>query len=242
MTAPKIITDTKLFCCGDLHGHYAELVDLFDTLHTEAGLVDERDTVIFLGDYVDGGPETKQVLDWCMEQDKKHSQWYFLKGNHEDLLLDALLYQEKIYGSYYLWWNQGGRETAQSFLPKDASEYDRAIMQSTEFITPEYLIWLHQRPLMYTTPEYIFVHAGLRPEVALEKQSREDMLWIRDEFIDSEYDFGKTVVYGHTAGKEPVVGFQKVCIDTMRHNKGKLTAVELGTEMRFYQQIARKGE
>lgn len=118
----------KLFAIGDVHGHWQELYGLMTRLINNASLRPERDTVVFLGDLVDGGPDTRRVVEWCMEMSTRYPHWVFLKGNHCDLMLDALRYNERIYGSYDLWWMQGGRETARSYMPQDASPYDRAIM------------------------------------------------------------------------------------------------------------------
>lgn len=222
-----------IFAVSDVHGHFDELIGLFDTLYNDAGLDNDRDTVVFLGDLVDGGPKTKQVLDWCMEKDKRDN-WIFLKGNHEDMLLDAVMKNTR----FELWFYQGGQKTLESFLPHMTSPW---AVQPADYITKEYLAWLYARPLMYIDDEHIFVHAGLRPEVPLNEQRREDMLWIRDEFSNSEYDFGKTIIYGHTPHREPLVGYQKLGIDTMHHDRGKLTAVELGKEWKFYHQVAGKG-
>lgn len=231
---------SKLFAVGDIHGHFAELTELFETLFNQAGLKPESDTVVFLGDYVDGGPTTKQVVEQLIAWQEQYPHWVFLKGNHEDLMLDALVYNFKKYGDYYIWWNQGGRATAHSYLPTDASNYDRAIMQPKEFIPTEHLSWIHGLPLTYALAGYQFVHAGFAPRIGLGGQTEEDMLWIREAFINSDWDFdGMRVVFGHTPFHEPVVMPNKIGIDTMFHNYGKLTAVELDTlnpwsEPRFY--------
>src|SRR4051794_22647443 len=191
----------KLFAIGDCHGHFNELSGLMHHLINDADLRPERDTVVFLGDLVDGGPDTRKVVTWCMTMAERYSHWVFLKANHEDLMLDALRYNSRIYGSYDLWWNQGGRATAYSYysyLPKDGTRYERAIAQPLDYIPAAHLDWLEARPLYHETDRYIFVHAGLRPGIPLAEQTREDMLWIREPFLDSSYDFGKRVIVGHT--------------------------------------------
>jgi serine/threonine protein phosphatase 1 len=241
---------SKLFAIGDIHGHVTELNELMATLMREAQLEPEVDTVVFLGDYVDGGPATKQVIDQLMAWQKQFPRWVFLKGNHEDLMLDALVYNFKKYGDYYIWWNQGGRATAHSYLPSDASDYDRAIMQPKEYIPTDHLEWIHSLPLTYGIDGYQFVHAGFAPRIGLDGQREEDMLWIREAFINSDWDFdGKRVVFGHTPFEQPLVMPNKIGIDTMFHDFGKLTAVELDplnsqAEPKFYasQAVAGQGE
>lgn len=239
----------RLFAIGDIHGQWQELMTLMHTLINESGLDPRQDTVVFTGDYVDGGPDSKRVICTLMAWDLQCPHWVFLKGNHTDLMLDALVYQNRIYGSYDLWWNQGGRETAKSYLPEDATDYERAIMQPLDYFPKEHLDWLEARPLMHEQDGYYFVHAGFRPGIAIENHDREDMLWIRESFFTQRYNFGKPVVFGHTVFPDPPVFYDyrsgrkdeivAIGIDTMFHNQGKLTAVELSlnsntTEPTFY--------
>jgi serine/threonine protein phosphatase 1 len=120
------------------------------------------------------------------------------------MLLDAVRHHGRRYGSFYQWWDQGGAATVASYLPGDIGDYERAIMQPRDYIPAAHIDWLEDRPLYHETDQFIFVHAGLRPGIPLAEQSREDMLWIRERFFDSGYDFGKTIVFGHTAEKEPI--------------------------------------
>ncbi|MGI8482696.1 MAG: metallophosphoesterase family protein [Thermomicrobiales bacterium] len=222
---------SRLFAIGDIHGHHAELTALMKQLIEKVGLRPQRDTVVFLGDYVDGGPAVKQVLDTLIEWQAHYPHWQFLKGNHEDMMLDALVYNSARYGFYGHWWGQGGKETANSYLPQNASDYERAIMQPAEFILTSHLDWLNHLPLRYEQDGYVFVHAGFAPRISLDGQRERDMLWIRDAFINSDWDFdGQRVVFGHTPFETPLVMPNKIGIDTMFHDAGSLTAVELNTE------------
>ncbi len=229
----------KLFAIGDIHGHHAALLSLMGTL-LRHGLVPDDDTVVFLGDHVDGGPETRRVLEQLIAWQEAYPHWVFLKGNHEDMMLDALVYHSRKYGFFGHWWGQGGKETAYSYLPSDASDYERAIMQPEEFIATSHLEWLHNLRLTYEQDGYLFVHAGLLPGIPLRWQNETDLLWIREGFVNSDADFdGLRVVFGHTAFPEPLVMPNKIGIDTLVPGCGKLTAVELNTrdpqaEPRFY--------
>ncbi len=240
----------RLVGLGDLHGHFRELLALYQQVF-DGGFDPERDTLIQLGDCVDGGPDTKSVIQWCIDMQRRYPHWVFLKGNHSDLMLDALRYNSRIYGSYNLWWGQGGKATAYSYLPTDATDYERAIMKPLDYIPAAHLDWLEDRPLYHETDRYIFVHAGLRPGIPLHEQSREDLLWIRESFFEAHHNFdGRKVVFGHTAFKEPLIVRELVSpepvkpivaigIDTMLFNSNELTAVELsGDEPRFYFQPA----
>jgi len=219
----------KLIAIGDIHGHYRELMRLMQVLG-DAGMQPQRDTIVFLGDYVDGGPETRQVVEQLIAWQRAHPHWVFLKGNHEDMMLDALVANSRKYGFWDHWWGQGGRETAQSYLPAGTSDYERAIMQPAEFIPPRHLDWLHGLPVTHEQDGYVFVHAGLLPGLPLGWQSANDLLWIREGFIFSDADFdGKRIVFGHTPFAEPLVMPNKIGIDTLFHSWGKLTAAELDT-------------
>lgn len=236
----------KYFAIGDLHGHFDLWMQLYDKIVQLADFKPERDTLVFLGDYVDGGSQTKQLLDWLMEHKRKYPHWVMLYGNHEDLMLDALLYKGQIYGQYQLWYRQGGRATYESFVPKELTEYERSISQVEDHITTEYLDFLRNLPMYYEIDNYFFVHAGLIPSLTIEEHKqalekdrglknrvRQEMLWIRKEFILSSYDWGKKVVFGHTVFSRPHVEPNKIGIDGMFHNCGRLHALELPSE-KFY--------
>lgn len=221
---------SKLFAIGDIHGHFAELTALMTTLRTDAGLQDLSDTVVFLGDFVDGGRQSRQVVDQLMAWSEQNPHWHFLKGNHEDMMLDALVYNNRKYGFFDMWWGQGGRATAHSYMPENATDYDRATTQPRQFIPSHHLEWLNSRPLTHEQDGYVFVHAGFAPRIGLSGQREEDMLWIRERFVNSDWDFdGKRVVFGHTPFAEPLVMPNKIGIDTMLHDSGRITAVELNT-------------
>ena len=228
---------SRIFAIGDIHGHSTELNDLMQSLTSEGGLDPVRDTVVFLGDYVDGGPHSRQVIEQLIAWQSTYPHWVFLKGNHEDLMLDALVFHGRHYDDYFLWWNQGGKATAYSYLPEGSSAYERAIMQPDEFIATSHLEWLNSLPLMHETDAFLFVHAGFRPGYYLSAQTEEDMLWIRGAFHAAHHNFGKPVVFGHTPFAEPQVfhdnrpGHEQeivaIGIDTVFHESGYLSAVAL---------------
>lgn len=236
----------KQFVISDIHGHYDELMALYKQLPINP----KKDQLVLLGDYVDRGPKTKQVVNQLIKWKKKYPHWQFLYGNHEDLMLDALMYNGRIYHSYDLWWGQGGKETYLSYLPKGLSPYDQAISQVKDHIPQEHLEFLAALPRWYETDEYYFVHGGLVPGEKPEDSDPNDLIWIRDQFILSNYDWGKKVIYGHTAdGRtgsfEPNVMENKIGIDTAvcYSANNKLTALQLPEEIFFFElNHLRKGE
>ena len=244
----------RFFALGDIHAHHTELMALYQRL-LDDGFSPEVDTLIGLGDALDGGPEAKKVIDQLMTWQQAYPHWVFLRGNHEQMMLDALdsLKDEHPHpDTWHHWWSQGGRRTAYSYLPEDATDYERAIMQPEEYIDPAHIEWIRSLPLRHETDRFHFVHAGFRPGVPIEQQSEEDMLWIRESFFKQRYSFGKPVIFGHTPVPEPMVVYDyrqghrdeivALGIDTMVGDYGKLTAVELsGDTPRFFFQPAEKG-
>lgn len=259
---------SKIVAIGDLHGHYDQFAELLAKLRMRDDIDFDRDTFVFVGDYVDGGSQTKQVLDKLIELKKKYPHWQILLGNHETLLLDGLSEKKPLYHDYYLWHNQGGRETLDSFKPSaeaGLSDYERSIMQSDDLITKPYIDFMREMPLFYETDNYFFLHGGLYPKRSIEAHKKSvgtfhpdliregdmsyDMLWMRDPFLRSKYDWGKKIIFGHTVfpyydvwgtdpdnmeriqrGGYPLIMDNKIGLDTMRHNEGRLTAVILPDE------------
>jgi serine/threonine protein phosphatase 1 len=234
----------RTIAIGDPHGHYNQLIELMTKLINEHGVSLEKDTFVFLGDYIDGGPDTKKVIDWLIEHKKKYPHWQMLYGNHEDLMLDALNPKHPIYKDYYLWWNQGGKETTDSYV-RDAgyTSYEKALVNPIHVIPPEHLIFLTDLPTYYETDKYFFVHGGPHPFHTLEwckdekNWGRYEWIWAR-EFITSNFQWEKKIIFGHTIQYthnpktflKPYIMDNKIGIDTFMHNQGALTAVILPEE------------
>lgn len=243
----------RTFAIGDIHGHFDQWIRLYDKIKKEAKFNPKKDQLIFLGDIIDGGDQTKQMLDWLMKMTKKYPHWKVLFGNHEDLMIDALCRNGKVYGSFDLWYQQGGRQTFQSFLPEGISAYEKAVSQIKDHITDKYIDFINSWPLFYENDKYFFVHAGLKPglkiaehkellkNITVEKLDKAEsllqhMIWTRDEFIESDYDWGKKIVFGHTATHSPIVRNNKIGIDMMFHNDGSLCALELPVEKFYFEE------
>lgn len=240
----------KTFAIGDVHGNYDGLMELYHHLIHAANFQPKTDQLILLGDLVDSGTQVKQVIEKCIEWERLFPQYKFLYGNHEDLLLDALKYNSVEYGDYYIWWNQGGKETLKSYQPDGYSDYEKAIMQPKDYIKPEHIEWLDSRPYYYENDNYFFVHGGVLPDKLLkdhdfsDAKTLSDMLWIREPFINSRFKWEKKIIFGHTSASEvispgvadfvPIVQDNKIGINTQpRYGHGHLTALELPVE-RFW--------
>jgi len=201
----------KIFAIGDIHGSYDRLKTLMDKIPIDFS----RDTLVFIGDYIDRGPHSVEVVDYLIKLKNRFPDVIFLKGNHEDMLDKFINGADRF--TYLL---NGGQQTLDSYLIKP--------VQSEYFpIPPDHMEFFKSLRLFYETEEFIFVHAGLRPRVPLESQNTEDLLWIRNKFVSSKYDFGKRVVFGHTPLKKPLVEPNKIGIDTGAVYGNALTCVQL---------------
>ncbi|MGD8492766.1 MAG: metallophosphoesterase family protein [Desulfobacterales bacterium] len=207
----------KIFAVGDIHGCYEKLRALMDKIPLNM----EQDQLLFIGDYIDRGPGSIEVLDYLIDLKKRLPGTLFLKGNHEDMLQNYLDGNDRF--TYLL---NSGQQTLDAYLNKQDASEDYPVPSA-------HLEFLNELRLYYQTEDYIFVHAGMRNKVPLESQKETDLLWIRDEFIYSDYDFGKRVVFGHTPFKEPLVQTNKIGIDTGAVYGNRLTCVQL-PEMIFF--------
>lgn len=201
----------KIYAIGDIHGCIDKLTDLMSKINVDLS----RDTLVFLGDYIDRGRFSYEVVSYLIQLKKRAENVVFLKGNHEEMLEYYLRGKNKL--AYLV---NGGQQTIDSYL-KQSSKTGKGV------IPKEHQTFFQGLELYYETDEYIFVHAGLREKVTLADQTPEDMLWIRSQFIRSSFDFGKRIVFGHTPVPEPLVKPNKIGIDTGAVYGNKLTCVEL---------------
>lgn len=207
----------RIFAIGDIHGCYDKLVRMLDIINADL----DRDTLVFLGDYIDRGPQSHEVVSHLIELQQRHPGIVLLKGNHEEMLENYLHGVSRL---TYL--ANGGQQTIDSYIAAGGSP-------SKGLIPETHLAFFKSLRLFYQTEHYIFVHAGLRDKVPLEKQAPEDLLWIRSRFIKSDYNFGKIIIFGHTPLPEPMVQSAKIGIDTGAVYGNKLTCIELPA-LKFY--------
>ncbi len=206
----------NVFAIGDIHGCMDKLCSLIDKIDIDF----DHDTLVFLGDYIDRGSDSFEVVEYLIDLKKQYPKIVFLKGNHEDMLEKYINGPDK-----YTYLLNGGQQTLESYMKKSSPDMPVIPRKHLEFF--ESLV------LFYETDNYIFVHAGLRENIPLNMQECDDILWIRGEFILSDYDFGKKVVFGHTPLTEPLVQPNKIGIDTGAVYGNKLTCVKLPA-LKFY--------
>lgn len=210
----------RVFAIGDIHGHADEVGAMLDYL-VDVERCGSSDQVIFIGDYIDRGTDSKRVLERMLEVKRVWPKTVFLKGNHEEMLL-SFLGLGGSNGEYYL--KNGGATFFQSY----GIARIESLSALRETIPHTHLEFLQSLELGVSLGDFIFVHAGVAPRKSLEAQSAEDILWIREEFIQHPHPFGKTVVFGHTAFNEIYIDPPyRLGIDTGVAYGNKLSAVEL---------------
>jgi serine/threonine protein phosphatase 1 len=215
-----------LYAIGDIHGRDALLERMHARIETDPHRVGvAKPTIIHLGDYIDGGPNSDKVLDRLMKG-SPHFESVCLLGNHEALMLDCLETDDRD-----VWWNwisNGGDRTLDAFGISMRGGYDPTALARA--LGRERIEWLRHLPLYFVSDGYLFVHAGIVPGVSLDQQKAKDLLWIRSRFLESEADHGYVVVHGHTQTVEPEVRRNRIGIDTGAARPRTLTAVALDTD------------
>jgi serine/threonine protein phosphatase 1 len=203
----------RILAIGDIHGCNNRLKELlrriaFDPL---------ADTLVFIGDYLDRGPDVRGVIETLLALKETSPNVICLRGNHEAMFLNY--YREGRDEELFLY--NMGMSTLNSYgISIAEARKGRGFPES-------HLRFLAALPLSHETDEYCFVHAGLRPGIPRSEQSPEDLLGIRSEFIESDWDFDRTVVFGHTPLPEPLIEKNKLGIDTGAVYGGRLTCIEL---------------
>ena len=234
---PSVPADSVVYAIGDIHGEALKLDRLHALIRADAaGRAAERRIAIYLGDYVDRGPDSAGVVDRLIADTLPGFERVFLMGNHEDFLLHFL----EAANSMSAWFYNGGVQTLESY-DVDPRGHDAWMADPGELrdefrsrLPPAHVGFFEALDLYRIEGDYLFVHAGLRPGRKLEDQSRADLLWIREAFIHSSADHGHIVVHGHTPCEAVEVRPNRIGIDTGAVYGGKLTALVLEGETRDY--------
>jgi serine/threonine protein phosphatase 1 len=218
----------RVYAVGDIHGRADLLAKLLKQLQADAleGSYKGQPILIFLGDYVDRGMQSKDVIDVLLGELVSPFETYFLKGNHEAAMLQFL--REPSAGPR--WAEFGGAETLASYgvrTPRSrmvGEEWAVASADLGRVLPAEHLRFLTTLQVSVRMGDYLFVHAGVRPGVDLDRQSEYDLLWIRDDFLNDNRPLGMTVVHGHTPATRPYRDARRVGLDTGAYLSGRLTA------------------
>jgi serine/threonine protein phosphatase 1 len=231
----------RLYAMGDIHGRLDLLDEMLEIIEQDDASREPAQTaLIFLGDYVDRGSDSKGVVDRLTDGLLQSTATVILKGNHEDFLLSFL--DEP--GSGLNWLHNGGETTLMSYGVNASAIGDamwlghkgltEAAALFRSLLPDSHLKFYRSLKLSYCAGDYFFAHAGVRPGVALDRQTEDDLIWIRGEFLNYPYDFGAVVVHGHTPARLPQDLHNRIGIDTLAFHTGKLTAVGLEGERRWF--------
>lgn len=236
VVAPCVPPGVAVYAIGDIHGRADLLSNLHQTIAADEQPNIERRVVIYLGDYIDRGTDSRSVIDSLVENPLHGFEAIHLQGNHEQMLLD--FFDNPADGG--IWLANGGRATLLSYGILSPPEFESERPQDRErdalvaAMPDTHRSFLSRLRLNWSIGDYFFVHAGVRPGIPLTAQNDMDMLWIRDKFCASRKNHGKIVVHGHSTSTEPEVRHNRIGIDTGAYATSRLTALALvGTEQRF---------
>lgn len=233
--------DTRVYAVGDIHGHLDRLAELQSLIAADATTAPERRrVVVYVGDYFDRGPHSAGVIDRLIDRPLPGFDSVFLKGNHEDVV-QKFLNGDLESGAN--WIAFGGDATLRSYgvdCQSSMPDYSDLVAYQQAFAATfptRHRQFLEALSLSHVEGDYAFVHAGIRPGVALAEQRPADLMWIREEFIESGNNHGHVIVHGHTPVNQVVNRRNRIGIDTGAGYGRKLTAVVLSETRRSFLEV-----
>ena len=228
---PSLLAEVRIYAIGDIHGRLDLLNELLARITSDIALrPTARPLYVFLGDYIDRGPSSRETIDRLIEHGKAHES-VFLKGNHELIAIKCLSDR----GLFDQWLRLGGLETLVSYgVPAETLANGKQIaeLQSAfhSALPQAHFRFFRDLKNSFECGDFFFAHAGVKPNVELSRQKENDLLWIRGEFLSSKDDFGKIIVHGHTPTREIEVRPNRINIDTGAFATGRLSCLVLEGE------------
>jgi serine/threonine protein phosphatase 1 len=228
---PKLPGGIRIYAISDIHGCADLLQDVFAAIdHHLARAGPARALHVFLGDYIDRGPASRQTIDLLIGRSRRHES-IFLKGNHEAFLFEVLQDASRLEA----WKEYGGFQTLMSYgvapsIKPDRDEQKELVQALSRSMPNHHRRFFSNLRSSFSCGDFFFAHAGVKPGVPLRRQREEDLLWIRDEFLQCEEDFGKYVVHGHTPVSKPEIRPNRINIDTGAYATGILTLLTIQGE------------
>jgi serine/threonine protein phosphatase 1 len=225
---PRLPAGLRIYAIGDVHGRADLLVQLFEMIDADLKYFPvNRALHVFLGDYIDRGPQSRDVIDLLVERRRFHEA-VCLRGNHEEVFMGVMRENRGLQD----WRSIGGFATLLSYGinpgPGARGVNETDLIRSLKRAVPsEHVRFLASLQSSFLCGDFLFVHAGIRPGIPLDAQSEDDLLWIRSEFLDSTADFGKFIVHGHTPVDRPDVRSNRINIDTGAYATGNLTLLTI---------------
>lgn len=235
---PLVPPGYRVYAVGDVHGRLDLLDELLSGIELDCQQRGRAKTVIvFLGDLIDRGPASAEVIERLRTYAPKGGRPVFLSGNHEEVLLRLLRGESRHLRD---WLRFGGAECAKSYgidpLALKRLDPQRAVRVLRDKIPDSHRTFLESFVDTFRLGSYLFVHAGIRPGVQLADQSQTDLRWIRDPFLEDDSDHGFVVVHGHTIAEEIQVRDNRIGLDTGAYHTGVLTALGLELGERWFLQ------
>ena len=222
----------NIFAIGDIHGCLNQLISIHDQIFNYKNYKKEEDLLIYIGDYIDRGLKSKQVIDQILQLKNKEIKTVFLMGNHEEMMINFLF--NKI-NNLENWLMNGADQTFKSYdievveFIKDGFEdhtIDKLRKVLVEKLGNEHINFFKNLQLTFSVAQYLFVHAGIDPKKNLTDQSKKDYLWARsDDFFRKDFKAEKIIVHGHTPEKNVVNFPYRINVDTGCYFSGKLSCV-----------------
>lgn len=226
----------RVYAIGDIHGRDDLFGDLLNHIRADnAGRGSAEVTIILLGDLVDRGPQSAEVVERAIDLRREFPDTRLLIGNHEECFLAALTGDTRRL-RYFM--RIGGEATIRSYWQDEESFADATFEDLTkilpQIVPPTHVDFIGNGEDMIEIGDYLFVHAGIRPGIPLDKQSLTDLRWIREEFLDSMGDHGKVIVHGHSITAEPDEQVNRIGMDVGAFRSGTLAALGLEGRERWY--------
>ena len=233
---PRLPDGVRVYAIGDIHGR----IDLLERLYAmiEADRAERpigHCVEVFLGDYIDRGPSSREVLEWMVKGHSICNKRITLRGNHELYLQDFLGDP----GVISAWGQYGGLETLHSYglklrMPIGEDQWADIQKGLLDVMPPSHRVFLENCILSAGAGKYFFAHAGVNPKIPLDDQVAADLLWIREPFLSHDSALPKIIVHGHTPGEKPEIEVHRIGIDTGAYITGRLTCAVLeGNDVRF---------
>jgi predicted MPP superfamily phosphohydrolase len=235
---PGVPAGYRVYAIGDIHGRLDLLDDVLARIEADIdGREQAQNIIVFLGDLIDRGPSSAQVIERLRTYRLPAVKTVFLSGNHEEVLLRLLRGESQFLLD---WLSFGGAECARSYGISTAAlkrmDPGQAVAVLRQKIPDPHRAFLQSFVDTFRIGSYLFVHAGVRPGVPLAEQSQKDLRWIRGPFLDNDDDHGFIVVHGHTIAAEIEVRGNRIGIDTGAYRSGVLTAMGLEGRERWFLQ------
>lgn len=221
----------RIYAIGDIHGRDDLLKRLHALIATDVKTAPpaKRRKLLYLGDYVDRGLHSREVIDILINRPLVGFETVYLRGNHDQQLLDFLKHP----ASGAMWLRYGGDATLYSYGVRFPDETPRSQQLQAmsvglrEALPPEHLAFFEGLEFCHAVGDYFFAHAGINPERRVEDQTPEDLMWIREEFLECDDDLGRVVVHGHSVTRSPEVRENRIGIDTGAVFSNTLTCLVL---------------